>query len=55
MSTRLFFDVDPSTLRLPNERRDGADPGKLQRQIARHGRSLVGMPAVLVYRGTDGD
>src|ERR1700740_883761 len=54
MAARAFFDVDPATLRLPNERIDGADPTKLQRQIARHGRSLQGMPPVLVYRGTDG-
>jgi hypothetical protein len=33
---------------------DGADPGKLQRQIARYGQSLQGMPPVLVYRGSDG-
>jgi hypothetical protein len=55
MSQRVYFDVDPATLRLPNERRDGADPAKLQRQIARHGRSLIGMPPVLVYRGSDGE
>ena len=53
MSDRVFFDVDPATLHLPNERIDGADPAKLQRQIARHGRSLTGMPPVLVYRGSD--
>jgi len=55
MTQRTFFDVDPATLRLPHERRDGADPAKFQRQIARHGKSLVGMPAVLVYRGADGE
>lgn len=55
MSSRVFFDVDPATLRLPQERIDGADPAKLQRQIARHGRSLVGMPPVLVCRGSDGE
>lgn len=55
MSARVFFDVDPATLRLPNERNDGADPGKLQRQIARHGKSLAGMPPVLVYQGSDGE
>jgi hypothetical protein len=55
MSSRAFFDVDPATLRLPPERIDGADPAKLQRQIARHGRSLTGMPSVLVYRGSDGE
>ncbi len=52
----MFFDVDPATLRLPNERIDRADPAtKLQRQIARHGKSLSGMPPVLVYRGSDGE
>ncbi|HYH63859.1 MAG TPA: hypothetical protein VD866_04105 [Urbifossiella sp.] len=55
MAGRVFFDVDPATLRLPRERIDGADPGKLQRQIARHGRSLAGMPPVYVYRGSDGE
>src|SRR5206468_8847742 len=55
MSSRVFLDVDPATLRLPNERIDGADPAKLQRQIARHGKSLAGMPPVLVYRGSDGE
>jgi hypothetical protein len=55
MSSRVFIDVDPATLRLPNERIDGADPAKLQRQIARYGRSLTGMPPLLVYRGSDGE
>lgn len=52
---RVFLDVDPAALRLPRERIDGADPTKLQRQIARHGKSLAGMPPVLVYRGSDGE
>jgi hypothetical protein len=55
MSARVIFDVDPATLRLPLERIDGADPTKLQRQIARHGRSLIGMPPVFVYRCADGE
>jgi hypothetical protein len=55
MSPRAFFDVDPATLRLPRERIEGADPAKLQRQIARYGKSLTGMPPVLVYRGSDGE
>jgi hypothetical protein len=54
MGDRVFFDVDPATLHLPNERMDGADPAKLHRQIAKYGRSMVGMPPVLVYRGVDG-
>ena len=47
--------VDPRTLRLPVSRLQGADPAKLQRQIARHGRSVTGMPPVIVYRATDGE
>jgi hypothetical protein len=54
MKPREFLDVDPRTLRLPSSRRDGADPAKLHRQIARHGRSLQGMPPLFVYRGSDG-
>ena len=54
MSTPVFLDVDPRTLRLPPSSRFGADPGKLQRQIARFGRSTAGMPAPWVYRGSDG-
>lgn len=54
MGDRVFFDVDPAVLHLPNGRIDGADPAKLQRQIAKHGRSFDGMPPVLVYRGSDG-
>jgi hypothetical protein len=47
--------VDPRTLRLPPTRSQGADPAKLQRQIARHGRSMAGMPRVIVCRGSDGE
>lgn len=54
MGFREFLSVDPRTLHLPPSRLDGADPAKLQRQIARHGQSLQGMPPVLVYRGSDG-
>jgi hypothetical protein len=50
-----FLDVDPRTLRLPPSRRDGADPIKLQRQIARHGKSIAGMPRIWVSRGSDGE
>jgi hypothetical protein len=55
MNSRAFFGADPATLRLPHEWIDGAEPVKLQRQIAQHGRSLTGMPPVLVYRGSDGE
>jgi hypothetical protein len=51
----VFLDVDPSSLRLPPTRITGADPVKLQRQIARHGRSVAGMPRVIVYRASDGE
>ncbi len=54
MKPREFLNVDPRLLHLPPSRLDGADPGKLQRQIARHGQSVQGMPPVLVYRGSDG-
>jgi hypothetical protein len=54
MNPRLFLDVDPRTLHLPSSRPSGADPLKLHRQIARHGTSTQGMPALEVYRGTDG-
>ena len=49
-----FRDVDPVELRLPSSRASGADPVKLQRQIARHGKSAVGMPPLLAYEGSDG-
>jgi hypothetical protein len=49
-----FRDVDPAELRLPPSRFSGADPYKLQRQIARFGASAVGMPPVWVYEGSDG-
>jgi hypothetical protein len=47
-------DVDPRELRVPPFRRQGADPAKLQRQIALFGRSSVGMPAPWVYESSDG-
>jgi hypothetical protein len=47
-------DVDPADLRLPLSRSGGADPGKLQRQIAKHGKSMTGMPPLLAYEGSDG-
>ena len=48
-----FRDVDPRELRVPPSRRQGADPAKLQRQIALFGRSAVGMPPPWVYEGSD--
>src|SRR6266849_323682 len=47
-------DVDPAELRLPPSRWTGADPVKLQRQIAKHGTSITGMPPLLAYEGSDG-
>jgi hypothetical protein len=55
MSTREFLQVDPAMLHLPGGRRDGVDPMKLHRQIARHGMSVAGMPPLEVSRGTDGE
>lgn len=48
-----YRDVDPRELRVPSSRPQGADPAKLQRQIARFGASAVGMPPPWVYEGTD--
>jgi hypothetical protein len=45
-----FRDVDPRELRVPPSRRQGADPAKLQRQIA----LFAGMPPPWVYEGSDG-
>jgi len=47
-----FRDVDPRELRLPSRR--GADPYKLQRQVARFGASSAGMPPPWVYEASDG-
>jgi hypothetical protein len=48
-----FRDLDPRELRVPPSRQ-GADPAKLQRQIARFGASTAGMPPLVAYEGTDG-
>jgi hypothetical protein len=50
-----FRDVDPRTLHIPSSRPTGADPFKLQRQIAQFGASSAGMPPPWVYEGTDGE
>lgn len=47
-------DVDPAELRLPGSRSGGADPYKLQQQIAQHGTSVAGMPPLLAYEASDG-
>jgi hypothetical protein len=49
-----FRDIDPRELRVPPSRAQGADPGKLARQISLFGRSAAGMPPPWVYEGTDG-
>ena len=49
-----FRDVDPRELRPATSRRDGADPIKLHRQIARFGASTDGMPPLIVYEASDG-
>ena len=46
-----FREVDPGDLRLPSRR--GADPLKLETQIARFGASSSGMPALWVYQASD--
>jgi hypothetical protein len=49
------LDIDPRTLRLPPSRATGADPIKLQRQIAKYGKSTAGMPPLWVYRCADAE
>jgi hypothetical protein len=49
-----FIDVDPGNLHLPPSLAQGAEPGKLARQIARYGKSLDGMLPLQVIRGKDG-
>jgi hypothetical protein len=52
---RRFLDIDPSILRLPPSRLQGVDPGKLQLQIHRFGRSTTGMPPIEVYEDANGE
>ncbi len=49
-----FIEVDPGELHLPPGRSQGADPGKLARQIAKYGDFLKGMPPLQVTRGKGG-
>jgi len=49
-----FRDVDPRELRV-SSRAGGADPVKLQRQIAQFGASSVGMLPIWVVETTDGE
>jgi len=55
MATREYLQVAPESLHLPGSRRDGADPVKLQRQVAKHGTSIEGMPPLEVKKGSDGE
>jgi hypothetical protein len=55
MSAREIFEIDPATFHVPGTRREGSDPYKLQRQLAKHGTSIAGMPPIEVSRGTDGE
>jgi len=52
---REFLQVDPASLHLPGARADGADPMKLQSQVAKYGKSTDGMPPLDVKRGSDGE
>ena len=47
-------EVDPSELRLPPSRANGADPWKLHEQIRQYGSSKDGMPPLFVYEDPDG-
>jgi hypothetical protein len=49
-----FIEVEPGELYLPPSRRQGADAGKLARQIGKYGSSLDGMPPLELIRGKDG-
>ena len=55
MNPQLFVEIDPRSLHLPTTRLSGVNPYKLQKQIARFGTSLIGMPCPEVYRGSDGE
>jgi hypothetical protein len=50
-----FIDVDPAERYVPPSRVQGADPGKLARQISKHGNSLDGMPPLQLIRGKGGN
>ena len=40
MKRREILQVNPASLRLAGSRRDGADPVKLQRQVAKYGMNV---------------
>ena len=49
-----YLSVDPRKLLLPTQRLSGADPWKLQRQIAQFGATIIGMPPIWVEEDPDG-
>ena len=49
-----IIQVDPADLHVPPSRPQGADPGKLARQISKFGLSIIGMPPLELVRGKDG-
>ena len=49
-----FVDVDPRELHVSTSRVSGADPYKLQQQIARFGASSLRMPPIWAYETFDG-
>jgi hypothetical protein len=51
----FLVEVDPRSLHVPPSRLSGADPYKLQRQIALFGGSITSMPEPWAYRGSDGE
>ena len=50
-----FAEIDPRELRVPTSQPSGADPFKLQRQIAKFGASSAGMPPIWVVEAADGE
>jgi len=49
-----FLDVDPQTLLVTTQRRDGPDLWKLHQQIIKYGSSTAGMPAIWVEEDSVG-
>lgn len=49
-----YVDVDPRTLYVSTQRIQGADPARLQRQLAAFGRSISGMPPIEVEEDPNG-
>ena len=50
----LIIQVDSAELHVPPSRPQGADPGKLARQIALFGQSGSGIPPLEIVRGRHG-